>query len=85
MAAVIRRFELVRHHDVTGLSGVGVVCWGVQFPDGRVATRWDAHGGPAQTCAWDCVGDVVAVHGHDGKTTVRWLDHDNDLADGGKN
>lgn len=36
----MRRFVLVRHRDVTGVSGTGVVAYGVEFPDGAAAVRW---------------------------------------------
>lgn len=68
----MRRFELHRDHDVSGVSGVGVVADGVLFPDGKVATRW--RGAVAQTCVWDCIADVIAIHGHSGSTRVVWLD-----------
>jgi hypothetical protein len=68
----LRKFTLVRHQDETGVSGTGLVAWGVLFPDGRVATRWNAE--MAQTCAWDNLSHVVAVHGHGGATEVRWAD-----------
>ena len=67
-----RRFALDRSHDVSGVSGLGIVAYGVQFPDGRVATRW--RGEIAQTCAWDCVEDLMAIHGHNGCTVLVWLD-----------
>ena len=67
-----RTFLLVRVEDGTGVSGPGVVAWGVEFPDGCCATRWNSK--IAQTCAWESVEDVVAIHGHDGKTRIRWLD-----------
>lgn len=67
-----RRFVLKRDEDVTGLSGTGVVAWGVIFPDGRVATRWKSE--VAQTCAFDSIEDVIHVHGHHGRTRVVWLD-----------
>ncbi len=71
----MRRFVLVRHADVSGVSGTGLVAEGVQFADGRAATRWLAPPGrPAQTCAWDSVDDVIAVHGHAGLTELRWID-----------
>lgn len=68
----MRRFYLRRDEDVTGRSGIGTVCWGVLFPDGAVATRWN--GTVAQTSAWSSIEDVIAVHGHDGATTVVWVD-----------
>ena len=69
------RFTLVRDVDDTGLSGTGEVAWGVLWPDGKVSTRWNARGGPAQTCSWDSIDDVRAVHGHDGNTRIVWTEH----------
>ncbi len=71
----MRRFVLVRKVDVSGVSGAGLVAEGVQFSDGRASTRWlPKAGGPAQTCVWDRVDDVLAVHGHGGLTELRWID-----------
>lgn len=61
-------FSLQRDTDVSGVSGTGTVAYGVVFPDGRVATRWN--GKVAQTCAWESLDDVKAVHGHNGATRV---------------
>lgn len=68
----MRRFVLQRDIDVSGVSGTGVVAEGVQFSDGRVATRW--RGTVAQTCVWDRIEDLVAIHGHGGATRVVWVD-----------
>jgi hypothetical protein len=68
----LRRFQLVREVDVSGVSGTGVVAYGVEFPDGVVVTRWDAR--IAQTCVWESIADVEAIHGHNGCTVVEWLD-----------
>src|SRR5579872_1239536 len=35
-----RRFVLVRHEDVSGVSGTGVVAEGVAFSNGVVALQW---------------------------------------------
>jgi hypothetical protein len=71
----VRRFVLVRKVDVSGVSGAGLVAEGVEFTDGRVSTRWlPPAAGPAQTCVWDHVADVLAVHGHGGLTELRWID-----------
>lgn len=67
-----RLFQLVRDVDVSGISGTGLVAWGVQFPDGKTVTRWN--GEVAQTCCWDSIEDVEAIHGHQGATRVVWLD-----------
>lgn len=69
-----RRFQLVRHVDVTGVSGTGVVAEGVEFADGSVAVRWT--GQFPTTTVWDAIESVIAVHGHAGSTEVCWLDPD---------
>jgi hypothetical protein len=68
----LRRFRLVRHHDVSGISGTGIVAYGVRFPDGVVVTRWN--GRVAQTCVWASIEDAEAIHGHGGSTVVEWMD-----------
>ena len=67
-----RRFELVRDEDETGVSGVGVVAYGVAFPDGTAVLRWDTK--VNSTVFYDSITDLEAIHGHGGKTRVAWLD-----------
>lgn len=67
-----RRFRLIRHFDVSGVSGIGDVAEGVQFADGAVALRWK--GDHPSTVAWDSIGAILAVHGHHGATDLEWLD-----------
>lgn len=67
-----RRFELIRHTDISGVSGTGAVAEGIQFTDGSVALRWK--GANPSTAAWDSLDGVIAVHGHSGATEVCWLD-----------
>lgn len=69
-----RRFRLIRHEDETGISGTGIVAFGIQFPDGNVVTRWNSD--VAQTCVWASIEEVEAVHGHGGLTEIRWTDRD---------
>ena len=66
-----KSFVLYRYEDESGVSGVGLVAWGFQFPDGRVAVRW-CSGDIRQTTVWDCIEDVEAIHGHHGKTVLLW-------------
>lgn len=74
MTATLRAFRLVRDEDMTGVSGTGVVAEGVVFSDGTVSLRW--------TSAWPTsvvfhdrgLASVEAVHGHDGKTRVEFVD-----------
>jgi hypothetical protein len=71
----LRRFVLRRVEDETGLSGLGDVAWGIEFPDGKVVTRWAGETTDVrQTCVWDSISHVEIVHGHNGKTEIVWLD-----------
>lgn len=67
-----RRFKLVRRTDVTGVSGEGHVADGVQWPDGTCALRWRTQ--RATHAQYDHIGDVEHIHGHDGATTVDFID-----------
>lgn len=69
-----RRFRLIRHHDVSGVSGTGPVAEGVQFTDEAVALRW--YGDYPTTTVWDSIDSVIAIHGHHGATEIEWLDPD---------
>lgn len=68
----MRTFRLVRNEDVTGVSGTGVVAEGVEFTDGCVVLRWV--GKYPTSVVWHDRGveSVEAIHGHDGKTEIRW-------------
>lgn len=67
-----RRFVLNRSEDISGTSGTGVVAEGVRFSDGVVALRWTV--ARKSTAVYDSVDDLIAIHGHDGATTVVWAD-----------
>lgn len=78
-----RRFELVRHEDNTGTSGTGVVAVGVEYPDGAVHMQWrndrnddldTSSNGVAFKPAPDGIEATREIHGHDGKTGVRFID-----------
>jgi hypothetical protein len=70
-------FVLVRHEDETGVSteqGADpgqVVAWGVEFPDGPTVIRWCVSD-VRQTAVFASLDDVRAIHGHSGKTEVRF-------------
>lgn len=67
-----RRFVLDRRKDISGISGTGVVARGVEFHDGAAVLRWCV--GRKSTAIYDSMDDLVAIHGHDGSTQVRWID-----------
>jgi len=75
---VPRRFALVRRSDPSGVSGVGLVAYGVQFDDGHVAVRWVSDS--PSTSLWNGVTDLMRVHGHEGATVLQWLDADPERA-----
>jgi hypothetical protein len=67
-----RKFVLIRSHDVTGVSGTGVIADGVQFTDGTVTLRW--RGDTASTITYASADDALKVHGHGGHTRIMWID-----------
>lgn len=69
----MRMFKMVRDIDETGISGTGVVAEGIEFSDGRVALRWQT-GDHNSTVIWDNIESVHAIHGHNGKTRVVFVD-----------
>ena len=78
-----RRFELVRREDVSGTSGEGVVAVGVAYPDGAVHMQWRNgenddleidENGMATKQAPTGVEATEEIHGHGGRTEVRWVD-----------
>ena len=68
----MKRFQLVRTQDVSGVSGTGRVVEGVQFGDGTCVMRW--LGDISSKGFYDSVEDVLTIHGHGGATTVKWID-----------
>ena len=68
----MRRFELHRDIDVSGVSGVGIVAEGVEFTDGSAVIRW--HGEHPSTVVWPSTDAAMAIHGHSGATRLVWLD-----------
>jgi hypothetical protein len=68
-----RCFQLVRHVDVSGVSGTGVVAEGVEWSDGTVTLHWGGRY-PTTTVWQDGIDALIAVHGHSGASSIRWLD-----------
>lgn len=68
----MRRFHLERSDDVSGVSGTGVVAEGIEFTDGHCAMRWRTD--TASTALYDNAEDLLAIHGHEGRTRMVWLD-----------
>lgn len=67
-----RRFVLDRTEDVSGNSGTGVVAEGVRFSNGQAVVHFISQLESITVYANMTV--VNMLHGHDGRTKVRWLD-----------
>jgi hypothetical protein len=68
----MRRFELHRLEDETGVSGTGVVAQGVQFDTGKAAITWLTR--YSSVAVYDDMETLEAIHGHNGKTKVVFID-----------
>lgn len=68
----MRRFQLVRDVDISGISGTGLVAEGVIATDGTVAIRW--LGVRPSWVIWHNVEDPEYIHGHGGATRFVFLD-----------
>ena len=66
----MRVFELIRHEDETGISGIGVVAEGIEFSNGKCAIAWMTRF--SSVAVYDSIRLVEAIHGHDGKTEISW-------------
>ncbi|WP_328327569.1 hypothetical protein OHA70_01270 [Kribbella sp. NBC_00382] len=70
-----RLFHLVRPpgaSPVAGAAGLVIVAEGVEWSDGTVTLRW--RGRWPATSAWEGgIAAVLAVHGQNGTTKLRWL------------
>ena len=66
------RFYLVRTEDVSGVSGTGIVAEGIVFSSGKAVLS----GVTALTsvAVYDSLQELEAIHGHDGRTKIEWVD-----------
>lgn len=67
-----KRFLLLRHEDISGVSGTGVVASGIQFPNGKCAMSW--HSRYTSIAIYDTIEDLIAVHSHGDKSEVKFID-----------
>ena len=67
----MRLFELVRDEDVSGVSGTGKVAEVCEFASGWCAVSFLPHtAGIPNVIVYGSLTDVVAIHGHGGKTRL---------------
>jgi len=63
-------FDLIRLSDEGGVSGTGHVAEGAVFADGTAVMRWLTE--KRSTATYDSARDLLAIHGHGGKTQLRY-------------
>ena len=68
----MRRFNLLRHADATGVSGTGLVAEGVVFTKGKVAITW--LGRFSTVTVYDGLEAVEGIHLHGGQSEIVWVD-----------
>lgn len=74
----MKLFELRRVEDESGVSGTGTVAQGVIFDNGWCALTWlTAH---TSVAFYTDIDEVVAIHGHGGKTEI-WQTTDGAIED----
>ena len=73
----MRRFYLNRLHDVSGVSGEGIVAEGVVLSNGQVVLRW--LGKYSSIEIHRSIEIIAAIHGHDGKTVIEWDDAETEV------
>ena len=64
----MKMFYLNRTEDESGVSGTGRVAQGFIFDNGKVCVTWLSEH-PSVT-VYDNIGEVRAIHGHQGKTEI---------------
>jgi len=70
----MRAFYLDRQTDVHGISGTGRVAQGVVFDNGWVAMTWLTE--HTSVTFYTSIEEVIAIHGHNGKTLVIMAEED---------
>jgi hypothetical protein len=75
----VRRFRLYRQIDTSGVSGTGVVAYGVWMPSGKVVLEFIARPIGGSVAVWDSIEAMMEIHGHGGNTIIGWIDHEERL------
>ena len=75
----MRRFQIRRTIDHSGVSGRGIVAEGIIFTSGSVVISWlvpptGMTRVPKGLAVYEDVPHLVAIHGHGGDTVVEYLD-----------
>ncbi len=68
----MRRFQLIRDVDVSGVSGTGIVAEGCEMTSGKVILTWLSNLSTVEIC--DNAKVLEEIHGHEGSTKIVFLD-----------
>lgn len=69
----MRTFKLKRNEDVSGVSGLGHVAVGCQFPTGRIVLEWLPGQVDVRSLGiYANLDECLQVHGHEGRTIAEW-------------
>lgn len=68
----MRRFDLIRNDDESGVSGTGRVAYGVEFPNGQCVMYWLTS--YSSIAIYPSADELIAIHGHGGKTVMVWME-----------
>jgi hypothetical protein len=68
----MRRFLVIRNQEVSDIPNSDVIAEGTVFSDGMSVIRWLRE--PCSMSVFNTVDDVLAVHGHEGKTQLQFVD-----------
>ena len=63
--------HILRNEDVHGVSGEGVVAEVFEASNGRVVVIWISP--DSSVNVYDHIKAVENVHGHGGKTSIKWI------------
>jgi hypothetical protein len=69
---MFRKFILYRAEDESGISGTGIIAEGAQFSSGKCVFSWITDTPSIEV--YDSIDEIERIHGHHGKTEIRWLD-----------
>ena len=67
-SAPLTLVHIERNADINGNTGTGIVAEGVIFTSGKVVIQWLHE--ISSIVTFDCIEDLLAIHGHNGKTVV---------------
>ena len=74
---MMRRFQLHRKDDESGVSGTGIVAEGVESSNGNCVLFWLTEV-RSISATYANIKDVELIHGHGGKTVIEWVDGEGD-------